>query len=102
MNNRSCPSTPSLTRFARCVRASLASSRLLIWVRSVGLRDHPRHGRVVAARRARRIRDDASPALEFHIGRGMTRNDVTMGELVGELVGAEGLERSHGGLEGGR
>ncbi|KAK1294508.1 hypothetical protein QJS10_CPA16g00624 [Acorus calamus] len=37
------------------------------WIRSIGLLDHPRHGRVVAAHQARRIRDDVSPALEFYI-----------------------------------
>ncbi|KAK1299878.1 hypothetical protein QJS10_CPB13g01276 [Acorus calamus] len=29
----------------------------------------------------------------------MTRNDVTIGKLVGELVSAEGTERPHGGWQ---
>ncbi|KAK1306341.1 hypothetical protein QJS10_CPA10g02019 [Acorus calamus] len=65
MNNRSRPSTSSSTRFARRVGGLLSVVAPPNWVRSVGLHDHPRHGRVVAAHRARRISDDASPALEL-------------------------------------
>ncbi|KAK1274454.1 hypothetical protein QJS04_geneDACA007771 [Acorus gramineus] len=31
--------------------------------------------------------------------RGMTRNNVTMGELIGELVGTEGTEHPRGGWQ---
>ncbi|KAK1310403.1 hypothetical protein QJS10_CPA08g01378 [Acorus calamus] len=73
MNNQSHPSTPSSTRFAhneipvhtlgfekkgesaedafvRHVGGLLSVVAPPDWVRSIGLRDHPRHGRVVVAR----------------------------------------------------